>query len=51
MSATHDYSSSPDLFQQGVRWNGYAGGAVSAMKKVINQCNLSSLSSQVSDRP
>uniref|UniRef100_A0A8C2GEA9 Zinc finger protein 385C n=1 Tax=Cyprinus carpio TaxID=7962 RepID=A0A8C2GEA9_CYPCA len=31
---------------QGVRWNGYAGSAVSAMKKVINQCNLSSLSSQ-----
>ncbi|XP_017576712.1 zinc finger protein 385D isoform X2 [Pygocentrus nattereri] len=29
-----------------VRWNGYAGGAVSAMKKVFNQYSLTSLSSQ-----
>ncbi|KAI4894998.1 hypothetical protein NFI96_032189 [Prochilodus magdalenae] len=31
---------------QSVRWNGYAGGAVSAMKKVFNQYSLTSLSSQ-----
>ncbi|XP_059928327.1 zinc finger protein 385C-like [Gadus macrocephalus] len=29
-----------------VRWSGYAGGAVSAMKKVFSQYNLTSLSSQ-----
>ncbi|XP_062875097.1 zinc finger protein 385C [Trichomycterus rosablanca] len=29
-----------------VRWTGYAGGAVSAMKKVFNQYSLTSLSSQ-----
>ncbi|XP_067089331.1 zinc finger protein 385C [Osmerus mordax] len=29
-----------------VRWTGYAGGAVSAMKKVFSQYNLASLSSQ-----
>ncbi|KAG7459688.1 hypothetical protein MATL_G00213310 [Megalops atlanticus] len=29
-----------------VRWNGYAGGAVSAMKKVFSNYNLTSLSSQ-----
>ncbi|XP_048065396.1 zinc finger protein 385D isoform X2 [Megalobrama amblycephala] len=39
-------AASLNLLQQGVRWNGYASGAVSAMKKVISQCNLSSLSSQ-----
>ncbi|XP_042576394.1 zinc finger protein 385D-like isoform X2 [Cyprinus carpio] len=38
--------SQPTSAASGVRWNGYAGSAVSAMKKVINQCNLSSLSSQ-----
>ncbi|XP_073800357.1 zinc finger protein 385C isoform X4 [Danio rerio] len=38
--------SQPTSTVSGVRWNGYAGGAVSAMKKVISQCNLSSLSSQ-----
>ncbi|XP_016134938.1 zinc finger protein 385C-like, partial [Sinocyclocheilus grahami] len=37
--------SQPTSAASGVRWNGYAGGALSAMKKVINQCNLSSLSS------
>ncbi|XP_017349659.1 zinc finger protein 385C [Ictalurus punctatus] len=31
---------------QSVRWNGYAGGAVSAMKKVFSQYSLASLSSQ-----
>ena len=35
---------------QNVRWSGYAGGAVSAMKKVFSQYNLASLSSQVSAR-
>nr|XP_046270349.1 zinc finger protein 385C isoform X1 [Scatophagus argus]XP_046270350.1 zinc finger protein 385C isoform X1 [Scatophagus argus]XP_046270351.1 zinc finger protein 385C isoform X1 [Scatophagus argus] len=29
-----------------VRWSGYAGVAVSAMKKAFSQCNLTSLSSQ-----
>ncbi|XP_059410642.1 zinc finger protein 385D isoform X2 [Carassius carassius] len=38
--------SQPTSAASGVRWNGYASSAVSAMKKVINQCNLSSLSSQ-----
>ncbi|XP_043091696.1 zinc finger protein 385D isoform X2 [Puntigrus tetrazona] len=38
--------SQPTSAASGVRWNSYASGAVSAMKKVINQCNLSSLSSQ-----
>ncbi|XP_073688736.1 zinc finger protein 385D [Garra rufa] len=42
----HAKSQPTSAASQGVRWNGYASGAVSAMKKVINQCNLSSLSSQ-----
>ncbi|XP_042576398.1 zinc finger protein 385D-like isoform X6 [Cyprinus carpio] len=42
----HTKSQPTSAASQGVRWNGYAGSAVSAMKKVINQCNLSSLSSQ-----
>ncbi|TRY59837.1 hypothetical protein DNTS_035259 [Danionella cerebrum] len=42
----HTKSQPTSAASQGVRWNGYAGGAVSVMKKVINQCSLSSLSSQ-----
>ncbi|XP_059410634.1 zinc finger protein 385D isoform X1 [Carassius carassius] len=42
----HTKSQPTSAASQGVRWNGYASSAVSAMKKVINQCNLSSLSSQ-----
>ncbi|XP_016427928.1 zinc finger protein 385D-like isoform X1 [Sinocyclocheilus rhinocerous] len=42
----HAKSQLTSAASQGVRWNGYAGGAVSAMKKIINQYNLSSLSSQ-----
>ncbi|XP_042582394.1 zinc finger protein 385D isoform X3 [Cyprinus carpio] len=42
----HAKSQPTSAASQGVRWNSYAGGAVSALKKVINQCNLSSLSSQ-----
>ncbi|XP_051570630.1 zinc finger protein 385D-like [Myxocyprinus asiaticus] len=42
----HTKSQPTSAASQGIRWNGYASGAVSAMKKVINQCNLSSLSSQ-----
>ncbi|XP_051572223.1 zinc finger protein 385D [Myxocyprinus asiaticus] len=38
--------SQPTSSASGIRWNSYASGAVSAMKKVINQCNFSSLSSQ-----
>ncbi|XP_067270294.1 zinc finger protein 385C isoform X5 [Pseudorasbora parva] len=42
----HTKSQPTSAASQGVRWNGYVSGAVSAMKKVISQCNLSSLSSQ-----
>ncbi|KAG5831814.1 hypothetical protein ANANG_G00283370, partial [Anguilla anguilla] len=34
-----------------VRWNGHAGGTISAMKKVFNSCSLTCLSSQVPDWP
>ncbi|XP_077068525.1 zinc finger protein 385D isoform X6 [Siphateles boraxobius] len=42
----HTKSQPTSAASQGVRWNGYASGAMSAMKKVISQCNFSSLSSQ-----
>ncbi|XP_016339632.1 zinc finger protein 385D-like [Sinocyclocheilus anshuiensis] len=42
----HAKSQPTSAASQGVRWNGYAGGALSVMKKVINQCNLSTLSTQ-----
>nr|XP_055050209.1 zinc finger protein 385D isoform X1 [Misgurnus anguillicaudatus] len=42
----HTKSQPTSATLQGIRWNGYASSAVSAMKKVINQCNLSSLTSQ-----
>ncbi|XP_051994857.1 zinc finger protein 385D-like [Xyrauchen texanus] len=42
----HAKSQPTSSASQGIRWNSYASGAVSAMKKVINQCNFSSLSSQ-----
>lgn len=42
----HAKSQPSSTVSQGVRWNSYAGGAMSAMKKVISQCNFSSLSSQ-----
>ncbi|XP_056609331.1 zinc finger protein 385D isoform X3 [Triplophysa dalaica] len=38
--------SQPSSAASSIRWNGYASSAVSAMKKVITQCNLSSLTSQ-----
>ncbi|XP_022528341.2 zinc finger protein 385C isoform X1 [Astyanax mexicanus] len=42
----HSKSPPTSGVSQSVRWNGYAGGAVSAMKKVFNQYSLTSLSSQ-----
>ncbi|XP_069565190.1 zinc finger protein 385C isoform X1 [Brachyistius frenatus] len=42
--------SQPSSSLANVRWSGYAGVAVSAMKKVFSQYNLTSLSSQVSAR-
>lgn len=44
-SSPHSSSSS---ILQNVRWSGYAGVAVSAMKEAFTQYNLTSLSSQVS---
>ncbi|XP_015253310.1 PREDICTED: zinc finger protein 385C isoform X2 [Cyprinodon variegatus] len=38
--------SQPSSSLANVRWSGYAGVAVSAMKKAFTQCNLTSLSSQ-----
>ncbi|KAM7371607.1 hypothetical protein PAMP_008826 [Pampus punctatissimus] len=38
--------SQPSSSLANVRWSGYAGVAVSAMKKAFSQCNLTSLSSQ-----
>ncbi|XP_029946192.1 zinc finger protein 385C isoform X2 [Salarias fasciatus] len=38
--------SQPSAGLANVRWSGYAGVAVSAMKKAFSQCNLTSLSSQ-----
>ncbi|XP_041832011.1 zinc finger protein 385C isoform X2 [Melanotaenia boesemani] len=38
--------SQPSSSLANVRWSGYAGGAVSAVKKVFTQYNLTSLSSQ-----
>ncbi|XP_071401732.1 zinc finger protein 385C [Centroberyx affinis] len=38
--------SQPSSSLANVRWSGYAGGAVSAMKKAFSQYNLTSLSSQ-----
>lgn len=38
--------SQPSSSFTNVRWSGYAGVAVSAMKKAFTQCNLTSLSSQ-----
>ncbi|XP_058260611.1 zinc finger protein 385C isoform X3 [Hemibagrus wyckioides] len=42
----HSKTQPTSAVSQSVRWNGYAGGAVSAMKKVFNQYGLTSLSSQ-----
>ncbi|XP_057202644.1 zinc finger protein 385D isoform X5 [Triplophysa rosa] len=42
----HAKSQPSSAASQSIRWNGYASSAVSAMKKVITQCNLSSLTSQ-----
>ncbi|KAK1160277.1 zinc finger protein 385C-like isoform X1 [Acipenser oxyrinchus oxyrinchus] len=43
--------SQPNSVLANVRWGSYAGGAVSAMKKVFGRCNLTSLSSQGKSTP
>ncbi|XP_033913228.3 zinc finger protein 385C-like isoform X1 [Acipenser ruthenus] len=43
--------SQPNSVLANVRWGSYAGGAVSAMKKVFGHCNLTSLSSQGKSTP
>ncbi|XP_047657046.1 zinc finger protein 385B isoform X6 [Tachysurus fulvidraco] len=42
----HSKTQPTTAVSQSIRWNGYAGGAMSAMKKVFNQYGLTSLSSQ-----
>uniref|UniRef100_W5N4E7 Zinc finger protein 385C n=1 Tax=Lepisosteus oculatus TaxID=7918 RepID=W5N4E7_LEPOC len=42
----HDEGAVKSDSRTNVRWSGYAGGAVSAMKKVFGRCNLTSLSTQ-----
>ncbi|MBN3313808.1 Z385D protein, partial [Atractosteus spatula] len=44
--AGHRMASRATVKRRNVRWTGYAGGAVSAMKKVFGRCNLTSLSTQ-----